>query len=191
MVYAITVGGCWFIFIAYWVVSSTRTKGDVIRRGSFSSAVAIRVVVLLAVVLLLRLPGVRHFIQVSRRVFSFSDPIVGVAGALLCVVGVTIAVWARACLGSNWSPRPSVKIGHELITAGPYRLIRHPIYSGMLLAVLGTSFDAGIVGLVIFVVASAVLIRRIPIEEKLMLHQFPEEYARYKRHTKALIPFMI
>ena len=84
-----------------------------------------------------------------------------------------------------------MKADHVLITSGPYRLVRHPIYTGMLLAALGTAIDAGIIGLVIVVGAAVALIRRIPIEEKFMMGLFKEQYSLYKRRTKALIPFIV
>ena len=191
MVYAIIVAACWLIFIVFWLINFTRTKRDAARSGSVMAAVAMRVVLVLAVVLLVRVPSLRHLLQTSRMWFSFSNQAVGILGSALCVLGVTIAVWARACLGTNWSPRPSVKIDHELVTSGPYHLIRHPIYSGMLLALFGTALDAGVMGLVIFFGATLVLLRRIAIEEGLMMQIFQDRYAVYRRHTKALLPFIV
>ena len=191
MVYAVVTVASWLFFLIFWLVNAPKAKKDTTRQGSWLTAIAIRVVIVVAVILLLRVPGGRHLLQESRALFSYSNPTFGIGGAALCVVGVTTAVWARACLGANWSPRPSLKAGHVLITSGPYHVIRHPIYTGMLLATLGTAIDAGIIGLVIFVGAAVALIRRIPIEEKLMMELFQEQYSLYKRRTKALIPFVV
>jgi protein-S-isoprenylcysteine O-methyltransferase Ste14 len=191
MIYALITVASWIVFIIVWIVTASKAKKDATRQGSWLAGLAIRVAIVVAVVLLLRVPGGRHLLQRSRALFSYSSPTFGIVGAALCVVGVAIAVWARACLGANWSSRPSLKAEHVLITSGPYHLIRHPIYTGMLLAALGTAIDAGIIGLVIFVVVAVILIRRIPVEEKLMMGLFQEQYSSYKRRTKALIPFVL
>jgi protein-S-isoprenylcysteine O-methyltransferase Ste14 len=191
MIYAVIVAGCWLFFVVIWLLNSTKAKRDVTRRGSGWTALAIRVIAVGAVLLVLRIPVVRNLLQSSRTWFSFSRPIVGIIGSALCVIGVALAVWARVCLATNWSPRPAVKVDHALVTSGPYRLIRHPIYTGMLLALLGTGLDAGIIGLAVFVCAAAVLVRRIPIEEGLMMQLFKEQYSEYIRHTKALLPFLL
>ena len=191
MIYAILTVASWFLFIVFWVVNALKAKKDTIRQGSWLPGLVVRVAIVAAVVFLVRVPGGRHLLQESRALFSYSSPTFGIAGATLCVIGVATAVWARACLGTNWSSRPSVKADHALITSGPYHLIRHPIYTGILLAALGTAIDAGIIGLVIFLGVAVVLIRRIPVEEKLMMGLFEEQYSLYKRRTKALIPFIV
>jgi protein-S-isoprenylcysteine O-methyltransferase Ste14 len=191
MIYAVITAASWVLFIVFWIVNAPKTKKDATRQGSWLASLAIRFVIVVAVIVLIRVPGGRQLVQRSRGFFSYSIATFGIVGAALCVVGVTIAVWARACLGANWSARPSLKTDHELITSGPYHLIRHPIYTGMLLAALGTGIDAGILGLLIFVVVAVVLIRRIPVEEKLMIELFQEQYLSYKRRTKALIPFVV
>ncbi len=191
MIYAVITVASWVVFIIFWLVNAPKTKKDTTRQGSWLTALAIRVGIVVAVILLLRVPAGRQLLQRSRVLFSYSIPEFGIVGAALCVVGVAIAVWARACLGANWSSRPSLKADHVLITSGPYHLIRHPIYTGMLLAALGTAIDVGIIGLVIFVVVAVVLIRRISVEEKLMMGLFQEQYSSYKRRTKALIPFVV
>ncbi len=191
MVYAIVVAACWVTFLVYWLVASTKAKSDAAQPRSWWTAFAIRVIVVLVAIPLLRLPAARSVLQSSRAVFSFSNPTVGIISSALSVLGVAIAVWARTCLGANWSPRPSVKVDHELVTSGPYQFVRHPIYAGMLLALLGTTLDAGAIGLVIFVCVAVVLGRRIAVEERLMLRTFPEQYPLYRNHTKALIPYVL
>lgn len=84
----------------------------------------------------------------------------------------------------------SLKQGHELVTTGPYRVIRHPIYSGILTAMLGSGLVAGGFWLVLFVIAAAFFIFSAKTEEGLMTPQFPETYPEYKKSTHALIPFV-
>lgn len=101
-----------------------------------------------------------------------------------------MAIWARAYLGKNWSDQPSTKVGHELVTSGPYHLVRHPIYTGVLLALVGTALATGLAGLAAFVCAGLIFIYGITVEEQILAQTFPEEYAGYRKRTKALIPFV-
>ena len=84
----------------------------------------------------------------------------------------------------------SLKEGHELVTTGPYRLVRHPIYTGILTAVLGSTLVAGGFWLVLFLVAASFFVYSAKTEERLMMQQFPETYPDYKKRTHALIPFV-
>jgi len=116
---------------------------------------------------------------------------VRLAGFLSTLAGTLFAVWARLTLGSNWSGRATVKSGHELIVKGPYSLARHPIYTGVLLALAGTLLVQGrwrcIVGFAVILLALAI---KISQEERLMMETFPAEYPEYKRRVKALVPFV-
>jgi protein-S-isoprenylcysteine O-methyltransferase Ste14 len=111
------------------------------------------------------------------------------AGFALTVAGALFAIWARVILGGNWSGRPSLMAGHELITSGPYALARHPIYTGLMLAVAGTGLADGewhsVLGVLVVLLAFLV---KIPDEERILLNAFPDAYPRYRRRVKALIP---
>jgi protein-S-isoprenylcysteine O-methyltransferase len=110
-------------------------------------------------------------------------------GLVLTIAGCLFAVWARLTLGSNWSARATVKAGHELITRGPYALSRHPIYTGLMIAVIGTALARGEWRCVLaFVVILVGLLVKMGQEERLMLQTFPETYAAYRQRVKALIP---
>jgi protein-S-isoprenylcysteine O-methyltransferase Ste14 len=76
------------------------------------------------------------------------------------------------------------------VTSGPYALVRHPIYTGIMIAIFGSVFVGGTIWLIIFIVFSVELIRRIPVEEKFMVQLFPNQYPAYKKRTKALLPFV-
>ncbi len=110
-------------------------------------------------------------------------------GLGLTIAGCAFAIWARMTLGGNWSGRATVKAGHELIRSGPYRVARHPIYAGLLLACVGTAVAEGewrcIVGMALIAAAFLMKIRR---EEQMMLETFPRDYPRYRQSVKALIP---
>ena len=112
-------------------------------------------------------------------------------GAALSVAAVLFAIWSRITLGSNWSGAfATLKHDHELVRSGPYARIRHPIYTGLWLAMFGTALTIGTLASYLAVVlASVAFLLRIRIEEALLTSQFPEIYPEYKRRTCALIPF--
>ena len=114
------------------------------------------------------------------------------AGLAVTLVGCGFAIWARVTLGRNWSGLPKVRQEHELIVRGPYRLVRHPIYSGLLLAVAGSAiaYDNP-VWLICLVALTLSYVVKMRQEEQLMNETFPEAYPEYRRQVKALIPFVL
>ena len=115
-----------------------------------------------------------------------------IAGVLVTVAGLLFAVWARVHLGKNWSGRPMIKVGHQLIRSGPYQYVRNPIYTGILVGLIGTAMVIGY-WIVVFAVGVGFVafLGKIREEEKLLLETFGEEYVRYRREVKALIPFIV
>jgi protein-S-isoprenylcysteine O-methyltransferase Ste14 len=178
----------WLMFLAYWWISAIGVKKNV-RRRSLRWEIGCRVVLVAAIIALARQPASRAFFQ--RRASVPVNSMEGVAGLLLCIAGFGLAVWARRHLGRNWGMPMTLKEGHELVTTGPYRYVRHPIYTGMLLALVGSAFVTGRAGLVIIAAMAIYCFYSARTEELLMLRQFPEQYARYKARTKAIIPFVI
>ena len=111
------------------------------------------------------------------------------AALLLTVLGCGFAIWARVTLGANWSGRVTVKEGHELVTRGPYRIARHPIYTGILLALVGTALAVGEWrGIVAIVVIAMAFVLKISQEERMMMQTFPAAYPEYRQRVKALVP---
>jgi len=119
------------------------------------------------------------------------DPALQVTGETLTLVGCAFAIWARLALGGNWSGRPTIKAGHELVVSGPYKLARHPIYTGLLVAVIGTTLAdlqwRRVIGAAMITVALLLKMRQ---EERLMIEAFPDLYPQYQRRVRALIPGM-
>ncbi len=181
----------WLAFLVYWSVSAIGVKKDMVRRAWWRWS-WVRLAAIAAVLVILSLNHVKVGAAWSRAgLFApASSVVLGALGAVLCWAGIGLAIWARYHLGRNWSNHPDIKEGHELVTSGPYRVLRHPIYTGMLAALLGTAFFAGWFWFLVFAVATAVFIRRIGIEEGYMLKLFPETYPEYRKRTKALIPFI-
>ncbi len=175
----------WGVLVIVWVVGAFSTKSTA-RSASYASRL-----VLLAPLLIVWLLVNAHVISPSWLVIRPlpDNPAIQLLGLALTVLGCLFAVWARVTLGSNWSGLPTVRREHELITRGPYALARHPIYTGILLALAGSAIANGASGwmmawLLVFV-SYAVKIRQ---EEKLMMETFPQDYPAYRRRVKALIP---
>src|SRR6266550_3014392 len=116
-------------------------------------------------------------------------PLIQSAGILLTAAGIAFAISARFYLGQNWSSAVTIKVGHQLIRTGPYAWVRHPIYSGLLVALLGTSLArakvAGLIALPLFWLSFWIKSR---LEEQFMRKTFGEEYVEYSRSTGSLIP---
>jgi protein-S-isoprenylcysteine O-methyltransferase Ste14 len=120
-------------------------------------------------------------------------PVTDTAGIALCVLGLGWTIWARLVLGRNWSASVTLKENHELIQSGPYRVTRHPIYTGLLAAIAGTvlSLSLTVVGVLFLMLFTALLINKLRLEETLMLRQFPEAYPAFKNRVRAaLVPFI-
>jgi protein-S-isoprenylcysteine O-methyltransferase Ste14 len=112
-------------------------------------------------------------------------------GALLFAGGIAVAVWARLHLGSNWGMPTSQRAEPELVTSGPYRLVRHPIYSGLLIAVLGTALVNNLLGLIVVAALAAYFYYCGTVEERNLTATFPAAYPEYRSRTKMLIPFVL
>ena len=111
-------------------------------------------------------------------------------GLALFVIGLALAIWARLYLGKNWGMPMSEKVDPELVTTGPYRLIRHPIYAGIILAMIGTAIAVSLYWLAAVVVIGSYFTYSAFVEERIMARTFPDSYPAYKRSSKRLIPFV-
>jgi len=182
------IGGCWLVFVAIWVLAALSTKRTVYRE---TRAQRMRYWVLLVIACFLQLYARRLPYPLNMRILSHVAPTVW-AAAILCVIGLAFAVWARVTLGRNWSGVVTLKEGHELVERGPYRFVRHPIYTGILTMFFATALArghlSGFVGTLLMFGSFWIKLRD---EEKLMLLQFPERYADYRRRAKRIIPFVL
>jgi protein-S-isoprenylcysteine O-methyltransferase Ste14 len=178
---------CWLIFIAYWFVSAQRVKATA-EYQSWPSSLAYRIPVGLGWLLL----AYRGFPPPLNRVLTPHGDWAQVIGAVVCVAGLFVTVWARRMLAGNWSSDVTFKQGHELVKAGPYRFVRHPIYTGLLLMCAGSAIETGRLccwlGLVLVGVGFWIKLKQ---EEDLLLRHFPDEYPVYQKKVKALVPFVI
>ena len=132
----------------------------------------------------------RYFGFANHRFWADSESCPWI-GLLMTMAGVAFAIWARVTLGSNWSGMVTLKQDHALIRSGPYSLVRHPIYTGIAFAVVGTAIFYGeISGFIVIVAMLSVLLHKMRVEEQFMTEQFGAAYQEYGKKTKALVPFV-
>src|SRR5437879_2025433 len=175
----------WVAFVIVWAIMALRVRRTA-RREPIASRLLLSVL-MVAVFLLLFRDSLR-FGPLAWR-FVPAGPGAAAAGSVLTLLGVGLAIWARLALGQNWSGIVTIKQDHQLIRRGPYALVRHPIYAGMLLALLGTALAVGEVrGLLAVAIAFAAWLYKSRLEERWLTEHFGEDYEKYRREVKALIP---
>ena len=179
---------CWIIFLLYWLVSWWSIKPTQEKSWSIGRFGRIIIGITIAFVLLNNFGASIPFFTIS--LIPRSTPL-GLAGVILVIIGLGIAIVARRTLAGNWSNVVDVKVDHELITTGIYRYARHPIYTGVLLMGLGTALYKGTMGIfILFLALLGFFWFKARQEEKLLTKHFPKEYPAYKKRVKALIPYV-
>jgi protein-S-isoprenylcysteine O-methyltransferase Ste14 len=175
----------WIAWLLYWWALSFNVKTAARRESLLSqflhvAPLAIALLLLFAPDILLGTPGERLLPAMS---WSFW------LGAVLTAGGLAFTVWARRCIGKNWSAIVTIKEGHEFVARGPYALVRHPIYTGLLLAFAGSALARdqwrGVLAVLLGLLAFWSKLRR---EERFMLEQFGDAYRRYRARVPALVP---
>jgi protein-S-isoprenylcysteine O-methyltransferase Ste14 len=175
----------WIAFLVVWVIWALRTKRVQAREG-VSSRLSYTVLTIAAFYAMFGGDTPREWLRI--RIFP-ADLWIEVLGIVITAAGIAFAIWARTYLGGNWSSSVTVKIDHELVRSGPYRWVRHPIYSGMILGMLGTALVRGQVrGLVAVVLLYVGFKIKSRIEEHAMAGAFGAQYDEYTRTTGAIIP---
>jgi protein-S-isoprenylcysteine O-methyltransferase Ste14 len=178
----------WIAWLVYWGLSAANVKPAVRHESKWARASYI-IPILIASILLSIPPMARGGFLFSR----FLPP--GVdgywAGVILIAAGLGFSVWARQHLGRNWSGTVQVKQDHQLICDGPYRFVRHPIYTGILVAFLGTAVVVGQwCGILAVLIALVSFWRKLTLEERFMRETFGSAYEEYRARTAALIPYL-
>ena len=175
----------WTLLGLVWLIAWLRTK-QTQERAPFGSRLLYGIPVLIAFYLLLSDNVPAGWLQ-SRIIPQ--NVIVQALAVTLTALGIAFAIWARFYIGQNWSSAVTIKVGHELIRTGPYAWVRHPIYSGLILAMIGTALARrelrGLLALVLLYLGFKIKSR---MEEKFMHKTFGPEYEDYSRSTDALIP---
>ncbi len=170
----------WGAFWLYWLVAAFSMKRG---RVAWSRELRIRALIVVIAVMLVRS-------GVFRGHGLNTDPWRAALGLALFPLGSGLAIWARAYIGRNWGTPMTQKEEPELVTSGPYHLIRHPIYSGILLAGLGTAAALSWLWLIADGLGGVYFLYSATVEERYLAEQFPDTYPGYKRSTKMLLPFI-
>ena len=172
----------WIVFWACWLVMALTTKAE---RSRWTQFAGVRVGIIVIVLLLIRL---RIF---NGHAAATGNPWLLGIGLAVFVIGLALAVWARVYLGRNWGMPMSQRADPELVTTGPYGTIRHPIYSGIILAMAGTAIAVSPYWLIAAAIAGAYFLVSAVVEERTMARLFPAAYPPYKHATKMLIPYVL
>jgi protein-S-isoprenylcysteine O-methyltransferase Ste14 len=184
MTAGILILACWVSLAVYWKISARSIKSAA-EQQNLAARLA-RMPVWVGFVLFVAV-WVHPFGPIAIRRTVLSDPL----GVAVCVMGLFVAIWSRKTLGAEWSRDVELKQEHKLVERGPYRLIRHPIYTGHLLMGLGTAIASGslvaFAGLASFVAGFWIKLNQ---EERLLVRAFPDQYPAYKARAKALIPYV-
>jgi protein-S-isoprenylcysteine O-methyltransferase Ste14 len=180
------IAGLWLVFVVYWAVAAVGAKRNASSR-LWRGGIGLRLVVILLVGTMMRSPSLRELLAQTQRSASHSD-ILGWTGVALCVLGFGLALSARWHLGRNWGMPMSRKEQPELITSGPYAFIRHPIYTGLILAMLGSAIGVNVFWALLLLPVGAYFIYSAQREETVMLQLFPRQYAAYRGRTGMLAP---
>lgn len=177
----------WIVVGILWAVGALTTK-QTVRRAPVATFILHVAIMALSFGLVFS-PAFRP--GVLNLFFLTPSPAVEWTGFAVTVAGIALAVFARVILGRNWSGTVTVKKDHQLIRRGPYAVVRHPIYSGLTLALLGTAVcDARMGELLGAALALFGWRLKSLTEEAFMEREFGAEYTEYKRRVKALIPLL-
>ena len=175
----LAIGCAWIVFWFYWITSAATSKESTASgwRTRLTGVTAIGVFLIAGVL--------------RGGSLAVHNWIVAAIGTLLFACGIALAVWARLHLGRNWGMPMTQRAEPELVTSGPYRFVRHPIYTGLLTAMLGTALVNNLLGLIVVAVLVAYFYYSGTVEERNLTATFPQAYPEYKSRTKMLIPFLL
>jgi protein-S-isoprenylcysteine O-methyltransferase Ste14 len=174
----------WLLFLAYWLISAAGAKKNA---GRPWKGIAVRMVIFAG--LFAYLQSVRGHSRLSHAVVV---PVaLGILGVAICLLGIAVATWARIHIGRNWGMPMSIKEEPELVDSGPYAHIRHPIYTGFLIAMFGSAIAAGWWWGIALLAFGVYFLYSAKMEEKRLSQAMPTQYPAYMRRTKMLIPYML
>ena len=181
-IYSSMIDACWIFFAGYWIVSSFGAKRSV-KSGGKSFLIRVALIALVLVFVRSRPANVDSVLP-----STIQNPAVRTLGVVLCAGGIAFAIWARRHIGKNWGMPMTVRENPELVTSGPYAHIRHPIYTGVLIALVGNALALSLWWLVAVAAGLGYFTFAASKEEETMAATFPREYADYRNRTKMLVP---
>lgn len=175
----------WVAFFVVWVIWGFKTKATQHREG-LSSRLSYTILTVAGYFLMFSGDVPREYLRARLFTPTIWTDAFGIA---ITVAGIAFAIWARIYLGGNWSSDVTVKVDHQLVRSGPYRFVRHPIYTGLITALIGTGLARDQVrGAIAVVLAYAGFKIKSLIEERTMTSTFGEQYGEYSRSTGAIVP---
>jgi protein-S-isoprenylcysteine O-methyltransferase Ste14 len=180
---AVVILVLWIAFWIYWLAAAA--SGVTAGRTRWGRFVGARIVFVLLALLLVRTRAFKGGQTIT------TDPWLQAIGLVVFLSGLALAIWARRSLGRNWGMPMTEKADPELVTTGPYSRVRHPIYSGIILAMIGTAIAVSWYWVLAVVLLGAYFVYSATMEERYMAGLFPEAYPAYKRSTKMLVPFVL
>jgi len=183
------IGACWIVFLVYWSWSAPRLRP--VKQSESVASILITNLIMWAGFASLALGIIRRHPLTTIVLPAMTAR--SMAGTALVALGIGIGIWSRSVLGANWSRVAQITQGQQLVTSGPYRFARNPIYFGILLATCGMALTSGdlaaLLGLALVFVA---LWRKVLSEERLLASEFGEQYTCYAQRVKGrLIPFVL
>jgi len=180
--------GLWVVFVIYWGIAALRMKR--LDRSAIRSGMAMRFGIFLTVAggiaLVRRSPELR-----ALQLAQFKSVSMAVLGAIMATLGVVLAFSARAAIGRNWAPPATRRTDTELVTSGAYAFVRHPIYGGILLMMIGTAIGLIPTWWLVAAAAGIYFFYSARSEEAFMTERFPDSYPAYCARTKMLLPFLL
>jgi protein-S-isoprenylcysteine O-methyltransferase Ste14 len=188
-IFRVIIPALWLVFAIYWGISALSAKRSLgitpwwrqgLRRGG----------IVVLIVAAIHFTGAGRLVRAAHA-YQAHSILLGAIGAALVLFGVGLAVYARVYLGRNWGMPMSRKEEPELVTGGPYAFVRHPIYSGIILALLGSAIGETPFFAVMLVIFAPYFFYSARREEELMCEQFPAQYPEYMRRTKMIVPFVL
>ena len=194
MIHLITIGQIsyytgllWLLLCAVWLGSAPFVRRTLQRQ---SAELRIQQIVIFGIGLYLLFGSPAYPEWFNQPLIAVTVP-TALTGLALVSLGVGFSCWARLTLGENWSASPTIKQDHALVMRGPYRIVRHPIYTGILTMFLGTAIQFGLLRSFLGVVLCAISFRiKLAVEEQLMLQQFGHQYVEYSAQVRRIVPFL-
>jgi len=179
----------WILFLVYWGISALGAKRSFGTTAWWRQSLlrgGVAVVALAA----LYVAGAGHALR-AVQAYQAQSQLLGAIGAVLVLIGVGLAIYARIHLGRNWGMPMSRKEEPELVTGGAYAFVRHPIYTGIILAMLGSAVGESVIWALPLILFAPYFLYSARREEELMREQFPVQYSDYMRRTKMILPFLL
>jgi protein-S-isoprenylcysteine O-methyltransferase Ste14 len=180
----IVIGIGWVVFWLGWLAAALTAKSS---RGRFGQYTGARIAVGVVIYLVIRFGLFHGHVHASSITI---DPVLSGVGLALWVAGLGLAIWARLYIGRNWGMPMTRRENPDLVTTGPYRFVRHPIYTGIIAALVGTALATSLYVLIVVALITAYFIFSATREEKFLGQEFPDSYPAYKARTKMLVPFV-